>query len=76
MARLKYSVDVRETKPIDAKKPELGHVVTRQQFFKAGEELPEWTHPLVGAHVYEDGEVPEPKPEPKAAGRSSKSEGE
>lgn len=60
MARLRYSVNVRQTKPIDPKKPELGSTVVRQEFFKAGSDLPEWAQKLVGDHVYEDGEAPAP----------------
>lgn len=56
--RLKYTVHVRETEPVDAKQPLLGRSVIREEIFVAGSELPDWAAALVGDHVYEDGDIP------------------
>lgn len=52
--QLAYTVHVRQTEPVDAKRPELGNNVVREELFLAGSTLPAWASSLVGDHVYGD----------------------
>lgn len=59
--KLAYTVHVRQTQPVDEKRPELGFTVVREGLFEAGTELPDWAEPLVGKHVFHDS-ASEPEP--------------
>ena len=56
MARkLAYTVHVRETNPIDEKRPELGVTVGRVETFEAGrDDVPDWALPYIGDHAFEE----------------------
>lgn len=71
MRRLAYTVHV----PVWVDGPDGVKHLDRTDMFTRGEELPEWAVPLVGDHVFEDGEAPERNaPEPAAPEADSPAE--
>lgn len=71
--RLRESVVVRETQPLKADHPELGHTILREETLLAGSEVPDWAKDLIGDHVPfdDDGED-----EPSEGSESDESDSE